>query len=282
MSDEMMLQNQRPSAVPYVLGGAAIGGAAGAMQPWVGVKKPKYASFDDILKDSKDTFAKAKEDAKKDDVKEAYNKIIAEREAYDKVAATATDAKKCVLADETMASWDPELETAGKAWEEAGNKVTAEKTNVIEDIKTKIKNGEIEVAEMTKEEAAAAEDAVLQEKAEVYFRENEAKLAEESSAVKDSAKLLNDAKAEETRLRGELDKVAQEKGKKAEKILTEEGKKAIADIEKTLTEAKSSASEALKDVLGKIKKPNKLMNGIIGAATLAILTPILFRPRSKE
>ncbi len=42
MTDEMTVQAQRPSALPYVLGGAVLGGAAGAgaAAANVGIKSP--------------------------------------------------------------------------------------------------------------------------------------------------------------------------------------------------------------------------------------------------
>lgn len=58
MSDELTIQpqvQQKSNAVPYAAGGAIIGGLAGALSP-VGVTKPKYASYEDILKESEDTF----------------------------------------------------------------------------------------------------------------------------------------------------------------------------------------------------------------------------------
>lgn len=58
MSDELTIQpqvQQKSNAVPYAAGGAIVGGLAGALSP-VGVTKQKYASYEDILKESKDTF----------------------------------------------------------------------------------------------------------------------------------------------------------------------------------------------------------------------------------
>ena len=61
MTDELSIQMEpqvkHSSALPYALGGAVIGAGAGAFSP-IGVTKPKYESFDDILKESEDTFTK--------------------------------------------------------------------------------------------------------------------------------------------------------------------------------------------------------------------------------
>ena len=64
MTQDLTVQNQRPSAMPYVLGGTA----AGALAGWGASKIPalqsaKYNSWQDILKDSADDFKKMTETA---------------------------------------------------------------------------------------------------------------------------------------------------------------------------------------------------------------------------
>lgn len=60
MTDELSIQAQQPqrtSATPYVLGGAALGAAGG----YLGAKyttSPKYASYEEIIKEAEDTFKK--------------------------------------------------------------------------------------------------------------------------------------------------------------------------------------------------------------------------------
>lgn len=63
MTDEMAIQQQRPSAMPYLLGGAAIGGAGGAATAKYanfGIESPKYKSWQDAVADvnKDDTFIK--------------------------------------------------------------------------------------------------------------------------------------------------------------------------------------------------------------------------------
>ena len=75
MSDELSIQavNQpqvkQSNALPYTLGGAAIGavgGYAGASY----TTKPKYASHEDIIKDTKDNFEKAAKEAISDNAEQ--------------------------------------------------------------------------------------------------------------------------------------------------------------------------------------------------------------------
>ena len=61
MTDELAIQTVNPqvrkkdNTVPYALGGAVIGGAAGASFPMI---KTKYSSWEDVLNESEDTFNK--------------------------------------------------------------------------------------------------------------------------------------------------------------------------------------------------------------------------------
>lgn len=59
MTDELAIQQNKPSAWPYALGGAAIGGVGGALAAGKGYGIPsKYSSYEDILAESEDTFKK--------------------------------------------------------------------------------------------------------------------------------------------------------------------------------------------------------------------------------
>ena len=63
MTDELAIQAVNPqvkrkdNTTPYAFGGAAIGAVAGGLSP-IGVTKQKYSSYEDILKESNDTFEK--------------------------------------------------------------------------------------------------------------------------------------------------------------------------------------------------------------------------------
>ena len=115
MSDELTIQpqvQQKSNAVPYAAGGAIIGGLAGALSP-VGVTKPKYASYEDILKESEDTFKSQIEkggEAKGvwEAAKEHAEKVKNAEAEYDKKVQEIKDANK------TAAGTLPETEQAAK------------------------------------------------------------------------------------------------------------------------------------------------------------------------
>ena len=115
MSDELTIQpqvQQKSNAVPYAAGGAIIGGLAGALSP-VGVTKPKYASYEDILKESEDTFKSQIEkggEAKGvwEAAKEHAEKVKNAEAEYDKKVQEIKDANK------TAAGALPETEQAAK------------------------------------------------------------------------------------------------------------------------------------------------------------------------
>ena len=70
MTDEMAVQGNRP--LPYVIGGAAVGGTAGYLAAnKLPFKKPMYSSYEDILKEVQDTtdFEALKKDKAEDVVK---------------------------------------------------------------------------------------------------------------------------------------------------------------------------------------------------------------------
>ena len=116
MSDELTIQPQvqqkQSSALPYAIGGAVVGGTVGALSP-VGVTKPKYASYEDILKESEDTFKSGIEkggDAKGvwEAAKEHAEKVKNAEAEYDKKVQEIKDANK------TAAGTLPETEQAAK------------------------------------------------------------------------------------------------------------------------------------------------------------------------
>lgn len=115
MSDELTIQpqvQQKSNAVPYAAGGAIVGGLAGALSP-VGVTKPKYSSYEDILKESEDTFKKGIEDGGDakgvwEAAKEHAEKVKNAEAEYDKKVQEIKDANK------TAAGTLPETEQAAK------------------------------------------------------------------------------------------------------------------------------------------------------------------------
>lgn len=152
MSDELTIQpqvQQKSNAVPYAAGGAIVGGLAGALSP-VGVTKQKYASYEDILKESKDTFDSQIEkggDAKGvwEAAKEHAEKVKNAEAEYDKKVQEIKDANK------TVAGTLPETEQAAKdlklAQENYDKALEAEKNKLAN---TSAKISEIKVADEMK------------------------------------------------------------------------------------------------------------------------------------
>ena len=83
-------ENKRPGALPYALGGAAVGGLAGwGASKLDFTKAAKYNSWDDVLKDSKDIFKAAGEDGASDTVKNAKTAIEDAMKTYKETVRNA-------------------------------------------------------------------------------------------------------------------------------------------------------------------------------------------------
>ena len=275
MADDVTLQNQRPSAIPYLLGGAAVGGTAGAFSPW-GVTKPKYESFDDIIKESEDSFTSAKNEAK-DEVKTAYEQIETKRnEILAQEKATKAEVAKLT---EQHSAYDPKLagEQVVKDLESAENAVKNTEESLLTKVKTGIKDGSVEIAGLSKDDAAKLTEDQLKEKAEAFIKD-EAKCKEkfetEVNKIAEAKKAVTEAKTKVTEKAAEL-KVS------AEKILSEDGKKAIKAVEDGFATAKKNAAEAVKDNMAKIKGPLRWANALIAGGALA-LGALLLRPKEHE
>ena len=277
MTDEMTTQTQRPSAVPYLLGGAAVGGTAGYFSPW-GVTKPKYESFDDILKEANDTFTSAKEDVKdKEDLKKAYDEIEVKRN--DILAQEKTKNEEIAKLTEKHSAYDPKLagEQVVKDLAAAENAEKAAKDGLLDKVKTGIKDGSVEITGLSKEDAAKLTEEQLKEKAEAFIKD-EAKCKEkfeaELTAVTNAKTKVTEAKTAVTNKAAEL-KVS------AEKILSEEGKNAIKAVETKFESSKKAAGDAVKTQMEKIKTPHRWVNAAILAGTAA-LGALLLRPKDGQ
>ena len=133
MSDELTIQpqvQQKSNAVPYAAGGAIVGGLAGALSP-VGVTKPKYASYEDILKESEDTFKSQIEkggDAKGvwEAAKEHAEKVKNAEAEYDKKVQEIKDANT------SKAGALPEDNEVAKQLKDAQTKYDAELEKLVQ------------------------------------------------------------------------------------------------------------------------------------------------------
>ncbi len=139
MSDELSIQPQvqqkQSSALPYAVGGAAIGGVGGYAAAKMTAPKPKYASHEDIIRDTKDNFEKAAKeviseeaeqtkaiDARQSAIK-ARDKWIADKNAF--VEANKGGAVPELASDHELMKKKAEIENSIKTIE--GN-TTASKT----------------------------------------------------------------------------------------------------------------------------------------------------------
>lgn len=212
MTDELSIQQQRPSALPYLGVGGAVGGAAGyfglpkieSVKKWI-TEPAKYGSFDDIIKESEDSFVKtAKEvigDSEKD-WKAIYSQIKNAGEKWDGDLAT-------FIKDNAGKT---DLELLPKDHELIKNyteKKSAKLNELIKDF--------VEKQGKTQEEAAKlAEESIKTNKA-TFFKEELAKIQneklknafiKESGSKKDAInKALNEAKDDVSKLvEGKLNK----------------------------------------------------------------------------
>ena len=134
MSDELSIQavNQpqvkQTSPVPYALGGAVVGGLTGAAVANY-TTKPKYASFEDIIADTKDNFEKNAKDAISEEANQT--KAINARQAaidagakWENELNAFKEANKegAIIPDDNYKKLEADLETKTKTLE---NKRTA-------------------------------------------------------------------------------------------------------------------------------------------------------------
>ena len=125
MSDEMQVQAQRPSATPYVLGGAVLGTGAGLVTNNL-VRK---TSVDDLIKEanSKDAFTPNTTEGAKNVTE--WKDVYAQAEEVKKAEQALEEAKKPVLAADDKLAKD--LQQATDDYEKEISKLTAERTRTV-------------------------------------------------------------------------------------------------------------------------------------------------------
>ena len=255
MSDEMTVQTvqpQRPSALPYFLGGAAIGSTAGYMGAnHLPGKKPLYSSYEDIIKEvnEADDFTKLKESKKSDDVKAALDEAKTQAEKIKTAEGAGLTYQELIGAKADVLDKD---NAARKAYEEAVQKLK-DKAPTDAQIEEVAKELNKDATELTDEMKANAKKAIENDKKKYrkYFE----------SEVRDVETKLDD-----------LYKAAGDK-----KIFTDE----VAGRYNSLSKAKEEAKKALDPLLEKCKKGNKALWAGIGAAALGIIG-LMLRPKAKE
>lgn len=304
MTDEMTVQAQRPSALPYVLGGAALGGVAGAgsAAAGLGLKSPAYKSWEEAVEavNKDDSFVK-KQVEKGGDNKSNWEAIQTQAKAIQDAEKAVTDAK---LPDGTS-------EEAKKAIEDFANKeaahVDAEKKlldkvkahckgltlaegygippevgEVPESIKTKygITDGKIsqenfrKLLDSTVEEEKSFAEKLLKQRAEFTGTFAEGATDAEKAVAKAEREAVTTAKTAMEQAKTTMEEKASG--------VSAEARKAFLDAKKGLVAAKDKAKNVLtEDLLGKCKKTSTWKTAAIGAAVLA-LAGLMIRPKGEE
>lgn len=290
MTDEMTVQAQRPSAMPYVLGGAGVGAVAGgSLAKWgnVGIQGQAYSSFDDLVKEANNDDAFIKKMAEKEGetgenwskLKKAAEEMAAETKKFEEAVPeqirneqTFTDyMEKLAAKEKAVTEYDNKVkgivdDIAEKAteWEYNGNKYIkqTEGDNVGKFI---LEGGtdELSLADL-KKDIMKTKDGNFENKLLVKevdkLAETKAK-NEADEAFTKAEKALSD-KADELKITKELDK-----WKTAKKSLTEAGEKAKKDV--------------TDDLLSKCKKPKVWLTALAGAAALALVGAMI-RPKGDQ
>ena len=111
--------------MPYMLGGAALGGVAGGITANCTTKPPKYSSYEEIIKETKDNFEKAAKDAISDEAEQtkainAYQAGVDAGNKWENDKKAYIDANKggAVIPDDSYKKLEADLETATRTLED--------------------------------------------------------------------------------------------------------------------------------------------------------------------
>lgn len=289
MTDEMAIQGQRPSAIPYLAGGALLGGVVGggAAAAGYGLSSPAYKSWEDAVSEvnKNDAFVKKQVEKGGDNkanweaiqnqakaVKEAQTELEkvkmpegfeAKKEleaVIDKEIAVA-DAQKAIT-KKYEAAYNKELENLKKMEIKADKPYQFKGVDYNQEDFRKLLNS-------TKEEDKALVKELV-ESTEAYKQE-----IGKADFVKTEKEALE--KAQDSLKKAEEDLV-----KKDTKGLASGVRETLGNAKKKLAEANSSAKEKLtEDLLSKCKKVSTWKTAAIGAAILG-LAGLLVRPSGEE
>ena len=226
MTDELSIQQQRPSAAPYFLGGALIGGAGAAAATHYTEKgkklvsdPAKYASWDAVVQEMNDADKFAKADA---ETKALYEKV-SETEVR---AAEHYNAEFEKFKKEYKTELPEELVNEKTAAEEAVTKAN-------NDLEAKIKDLEKIEAEKIKAEAAKAESTnpatrkIKGEKSNALGKHNTAQKELNKGLDSLVARTLKDSSLD---VNTEIESLVSET--LGEKYMTDEAKKAESYVQK--------------------------------------------------
>ncbi|MCQ2739310.1 MAG: hypothetical protein MJ237_03690 [bacterium] len=278
MSDDLTIQNSRPSAIPYFTKGLATGAVIGIISPW-GFMKPRYNSFADVVNEKQDTFEKHKKRASGERA-EAYNKLTLIRDEYYNKNASIESNIKLITDNNKNFEWNKELELNAKGLLQKYDTVAQQLIDVkkqnqnklVKHLKTKASDFGIDQSAINnlseKELNQKAFDIISgnNQKYNELFKEDVAKL---DTAIENYNKQYD-----------LIHQKAKELGIKAERNYTEEAKNAIQNFENKRNNLLSECSDKVKDYISKPRKPNRILNGAVFGLFLASLFTI-FRPKDE-
>lgn len=293
MTDEMMVQGQRPSATPYVLGGAAVGALGGGLAANYGYGiNTKVGSWEDAVNavNKDDKFITSKIDKAEGEAKTALEKIKTEAGNVKSAKKALADAlpEGCDIKDlDDFFKAQEAFETAEKA---VTDKEAAEVTKVLDSWKAddfknlpneyELKNADgILEKKYTKDELKALFNSPDQSSKETLER-----MAKEQQAYRDAI-----AKPEFAQAEKQARTTAENAVKEAESALTKKNAKyteavikdvkvANGNLKSALEKAKTELSE---NVLKEFKLPSKTWTAIAAGAVLAA-AGYLLAPKSKD
>lgn len=158
MTQNYAVDQKRPSALP----GMVVGAGAGALAGWGlskidYLKKAKYNSFEDIMKDSKDIFESAKKNGASEETKNLASSVRETLSNYYKGIKPTVDAVKDGMTNEKTA-----LTEAKTKFKDLWN-------NGVNDVVNNIKKGDVKIEGL---DVAKADDKEILNKARKYLREN--------------------------------------------------------------------------------------------------------------
>ena len=298
MTDEMTVQAQRPSAMPYVLGGAGIGAVAGgSLAKWgnVGYKTPMYTKWEDAVAEANKNDEYIKNMADKDGdaakdwktLKENIDNMADARKNFnDNVPKEIRDekvftdyAEKAGKLTEATTAHEKKLEEAYDKAFKTLNEMEIKDEHPFEWNGKKYKQAEFrqyinDPANKDDVKNLVTENAAYKE---LVGEGDKSIIKAEQKAVKDATEAADKAKKALT------DKIDEVNKNLTDKISTD-----AKDISKWVDEKKAFTDAAEKsknsltdDVLKKCKKPSVVITALIGAAALAVVGALI-RPKGEQ
>lgn len=286
MTDEMAIQQQRPSAMPYLLGGAAIGGAGGAATAKYanfGIEGPKYKSWQDAVADvnKDDTFIK-KQIEKGGDNKSNWETIQNNAKEV-KAADKAVDDFKMPDGFEAKAELDDvigkeiELDEAKEALKKKEKEVFDKELKALKEMPIeKDKPYEFDGNTYNQEKFRTLLNSTKE--TDQDFVKN---LVENTQEYKAEIEKPDFVKTQEAVAKAQeaLGKAEEELTKKDTKGLANEIRDSYSTVKKGAASARRTAGEKItEDVLNKCKGASMWKTGLAAAAVLG-LAGLLFAPK---